>query len=51
MSNVYVKELNIFYPFKIWVKGSCRQAGFFALFFYSVRNDLTGFIKAALTAW
>jgi len=27
MSNVYVKELNIFYPFKISVKGSCgRQA-------------------------
>ena len=27
MSNVYVKELIIFYPFKIWVKGSCLPAG------------------------
>lgn len=27
IANVYVKEPQYFYPDKIWVKGSCRQAG------------------------
>jgi hypothetical protein len=27
MANVYVKEHQYFYPNKIWVRDSCRQAG------------------------